>query len=170
MNRLISMIQVTLYYFAQVNDHIVVGTGNRVEDYGVGFFTKYGQTSIVSAVKCCISSTGDGGVDISPIGDLLKSEVRAIGKELDLDQSIIDAPPTDGLFGDMRTDEDQIGATYDEIEWAMKQHETNENPTMNERQKRVMEIYLQRHRANQHKLREIPRCRIPKELKHSAAH
>ena len=169
MNRRISMFQVTLYYFAQVNDHIVVGTGNQVEDYGVGFFTKYGETSISSVVRCFISSPGDGGVDISPIGDLLKSEVRTIAKELDLDPSIIDAPPTDGLFGDMRTDEAQLGATYDEIEWAMKQHETKENPTMNERQKQVMEIYLQRHRANQHKVREIPRCLIPKELKQGSA-
>jgi len=105
-------------------------------------------------------------VDISPIGDLLKSEVRALARELNIDRSIIDAPPTDGLFGDMRTDEAQIGATYDELEWAMKQQE-NDKIQMNERQKKVLDIYLQRHKANKHKMKEIPICIIPKELKGS---
>ncbi|CAF0717887.1 unnamed protein product [Adineta steineri] len=141
---------ITLYYFAQINGYLVTGTGNKVEDFGIGFFTKY----------------GDGGVDISPIGDLLKSEVRAIARELGIDRSIIDAPPTDGLFGDMRTDETQIGATYDELEWAMKQQDNNDKQ-MNERQKKVMEIYLKRHQANKHKMKEIPVCIIPKELKQS---
>ncbi|CAF1036660.1 unnamed protein product [Rotaria sordida] len=140
----------TLYYFAQVNGHLVVGTGNKVEDYGVGFFTKY----------------GDGGVDINPIGDLLKSEVRALARELDIDQSIINAPPTDGLYGDMRTDEAQIEATYDELEWAMKQYETKyDSEQMTEREKKVMNIYSQRHQANTHKMKEIPICIIPKEFK-----
>ena len=115
---------------------------------------------------------GDGGVDISPIGDLMKSEVRAIARELGIDRSIIDAAPTDGLFGDMRTDEAQIGATYDELEWAMKQQEKgkeSDQEQMNERQAKVMKIYLQRHQANKHKMEEIPICIIPKELKQSAS-
>lgn len=143
---------VTLYYFAQVNGHLVVGTGNKVEDYGIGFFTKY----------------GDGGVDINPIGDLLKSQVREIARELNLDKSIINAAPTDGLFDDMRTDEAQIGATYDELEWAMKQQEQDKEKSleqMTERQKKVMNIYLQRHQANRHKIKSIPICLIPKDLK-----
>ena len=109
-------------------------------------------------------------MDINPIGDLLKSEVRAIARELDIDRSIIDAAPTDGLFGDMRTDEVQLGATYDELEWAMKQQEEgNESHTeqVNERQRKVMKIYFQRHQANQHKMKKIPVCIIPKELKQS---
>lgn len=113
---------------------------------------------------------GDGGVDINPIGDLLKSEVRELARELNIDRSIIEAAPTDGLFGDMRTDEAQIGATYDELEWAMKQQEKgneNKKEQMNERQKKVMNIYLQRHQASQHKMKKIPVCIIPKELKQS---
>ena len=94
----------SLYYFAGLHRFLVVGTGNKVEDFGVGFFTKY----------------GDGGVDISPIADLLKSEVYLIANYLKISESIINAAPTDGLFGDNRTDEDQIGASYDELEWAMK--------------------------------------------------
>jgi NAD+ synthase len=93
----------TLYYFAQANNSLVLGTGNKVEDFGIGFFTKY----------------GDGGVDISPIADLLKSEVYTLGKELAINNDILTAPPTDGLWGDNKTDEDQIGATYPELEWAM---------------------------------------------------
>ena len=112
---------------------------------------------------------GDGGVDLSPIADLMKSEVRAVAKVLGVGQDIIKAPPTDGLFGDTRTDEDQIGATYDELEWAMthldlpktKQGEA----TLTDRQKEVIEIYNQRHNANLHKMVEIPRCIIPSELK-----
>ena len=91
-----------------------------------------------------------------------------IARELNIDQSIVDAPPTDGLFDDMRTDEVQLGATYDEIEWAMNLHEKGEEnqfEKFNERQKEVMKIYLKRHEANQHKLRPIPRCIIPKELR-----
>ena len=93
----------TLYQIAQCHSGIVVGTGNKVEDFGVGFFTKY----------------GDGGVDISPIGDCLKTEVWDMGRELGLLQEIIDAPPTDGLWDDGRTDEDQIGMTYPELERMM---------------------------------------------------
>ena len=93
----------TLYYHAGLNNYIVAGTGNKVEDFGVGFYTKY----------------GDGGVDLSPIADLLKSEVYELGKYLDVPKSIIEAAPSDGLFGDARSDEQQIGATYPELEWAM---------------------------------------------------
>ncbi len=107
-------------------------------------------------------------MDINPIGDLLKSEVRELARELGIDRSIIDAAPTDGLFGDMRTDEAQIGATYDELEWAMKQQEKgNDEKQMNERQKKVMNIYFQRHQANQHKMKKIPVCIIPEEFKES---
>ena len=86
------------------NGGIVVGTGNKVEDYGVGFFTKY----------------GDGAVDIAPIADLYKSEVWELGEYLEVDQAIVDAPPTDGLWDDQRTDEDQLGATYEQLEEAME--------------------------------------------------
>lgn len=97
-----------LYQIAQHNHGIVVGTGNRVEDFGVGFYTKY----------------GDGGVDISPIGDLLKTEVWALGRELGILQDIIDAAPTDGLWADGRTDQDQLGGlTYPQLELAMAQDE-----------------------------------------------
>ena len=91
---------VTLYHMAAKYEGIVVGTGNKVEDFGVGFYTKY----------------GDGGVDISPIADLMKSEVYDAGLELGIINSIMVAAPTDGLWGDTRTDEDQIGATYNELE------------------------------------------------------
>ncbi|CAF1093326.1 unnamed protein product [Adineta ricciae] len=144
---------VNLYYFASINNYLVGGTGNKVEDFGVGFFTKY----------------GDGGVDISPIADLLKSEVRAVAAALGVSNEIIAAPPTDGLFGDTRTDEDQIGASYDELEWAMNYIDSDrakqDATALTEREKKVLEIYNQRHTANLHKMVEIPRCIIPKELK-----
>jgi len=131
----------TLYALAGSNNGIVVGTGNKVEDFGVGFFTKY----------------GDGGVDISPIADLYKSEVYSLAKSLQIIQSIQDAPPTDGLWNDGRTDEDQIGATYEELEWAMNEIE---NPSLekelNERLAEVMRIYLKFNRMNSHKMRPIP--------------
>ena len=131
----------TLYALAGSNNGIVVGTGNKVEDFGVGFFTKYGY----------------GGVDISPIADLYKSEVYSLAKSLQIIQSIQDAPPTDGLWDDGRTDEDQIGATYEELEWAMNEIE---NPSLekelNERLAEVMRIYLKFNRMNSHKMRPIP--------------
>ena len=131
----------TLYALAGSNNGIVVGTGNKVEDFGVGFFTKY----------------GDGGVDISPIADLYKSEVYSLAKSLQIIQPILDAPPTDGLWNDGRTDEDQIGATYEELEWAMNEIE---NPSLekelNERLAEVMRIYLKFNRMNSHKMRPIP--------------
>lgn len=140
----------TLYYYAGLNDMIVVGTGNKVEDFGVGFYTKY----------------GDGGVDVSPIADLMKSEVYELGHYLSVPQSILHAAPTDGLFGDNRTDEDQLGASYDELEWAMTQVAQNKNSTDFEgRQKEVIEIFIRFNRANQHKMLPIPVCNIPKEYK-----
>lgn len=140
----------TLYYFAALEGYLVAGTGNKVEDFGVGFYTKY----------------GDGGVDLSPIADLMKSEVYALAKYLGVNQEIIKAAPTDGLWGDDRTDEDQIGATYDELEWAMLQQEQQKSlDEFNGRQREVYEIYLRLNRANQHKMNPIPVCEIPKELK-----
>lgn len=136
----------TLYYFAQLHNYLVAGTGNKVEDFGIGFYTKY----------------GDGGVDLSPIADLMKTEVFALGKTLGVCQSILDAPPSDGLWNDNRTDEDQIGASYPELEWAMT-FEGNESNLSN-RQKKVLTIYRSFHEANQHKMIPIPVCEIPKEL------
>ena len=113
--------------------------------------------------------SGDGGVDISPIADLMKSEVRAIAAVLGVAQAIIKAPPTDGLFGDTRTDEDQIGASYDELEWAMNHLDLSNTQqgqaSLTDRQKQVLEIYNKRHAANLHKMVEIPRCIIPPEFK-----
>jgi NAD+ synthase len=140
----------TLYYFAGLHGYLVAGTGNKVEDFGIGFFTKY----------------GDGGVDISPIADLLKSEVYKIAKILDVSASILIAKPTDGLFGDSRSDEDQIGASYNELEWAMQQ--TDQGKTSADfmgRQKEIFTIYTQRQTTNKHKMNPIPVCMIPKELK-----
>lgn len=141
----------TLYYYAQIHQSLVVGTGNKIEDFGVGFFTKY----------------GDGGVDLSPIADLTKTEVYEIGKSLGVINEILVAPPTDGLFGDERTDEDQIGATYPELEWAMQLIETNNyNPkAFSKREAEVFEIYSRLNRINQHKMNPIPVCLIPKKLK-----
>ncbi|MBX3164980.1 MAG: NAD(+) synthase [Bacteroidetes bacterium] len=139
----------TLYAFATHHKLLVAGTGNKVEDFGIGFYTKY----------------GDGGVDISPIADLYKTQVYELGKVLDVVQSIQTAPPTDGLFTDGRTDEDQIGATYPELEWAMAYLANKETYALNTRQKQVMEIYTSRNRANQHKMLPIPVCIIPDEWK-----
>ncbi|MEZ4858593.1 MAG: NAD(+) synthase [Flavobacteriaceae bacterium] len=139
-----------LYYFAGLHKYLVAGTGNKVEDFGVGFFTKY----------------GDGGVDLSPIADLMKSEVYTIARFLKVNQDIISAAPTDGLWGDDRTDEDQIGATYDELEWAMKM--VAENKSVHDfvgRHKEVLEIYLKLNKANLHKMNPIPVCKIPASLK-----
>ena len=135
----------TLYQVAQEHKGLVVGTGNKVEDFGVGFYTKY----------------GDGGVDISPIADLYKSEVRELATELNISDSILSAQPTDGLWSDGRTDEDQIGATYDELEAVMKKHW--EKGSMTERQTKVTEIYKRLHMQNQHKMNPIPVCKIYEE-------
>jgi len=139
----------TLYAFSTHHKLLVAGTGNKVEDFGVGFFTKY----------------GDGGVDIAPIADLYKSQVYEIAKELHLAESIQSAKPTDGLFEDGRTDEDQIGATYPELEWAMEYIANKEKYKLNKRQKEVMEIFKNRNTANLHKINPIPVCIIPHELK-----
>ncbi|MEE9408152.1 MAG: NAD(+) synthase [Polaribacter sp.] len=140
----------TLYYFAGLHGYLVAGTGNKVEDFGVGFYTKY----------------GDGGVDLSPIADLMKSEVYELSTYLGVPNSIQKAQPTDGLFGDSRTDEDQIGASYDELEWAMKaQDEGKTENDFSDRKKEVFKIYERLNRINQHKMVPIPVCEIPQELK-----
>ena len=136
----------TLYYYAQLNNALVVGTGNKVEDFGIGFYTKY----------------GDGGVDLSPIADLMKSEVFQLAKALKINKEILVAPPTDGLWDNDQTDEDQIGATYDELEWAMKNNQTK---NLSKRQQEVIEIYNKFHAANKHKMMAIPVCNIPDDLK-----
>jgi NAD+ synthase len=128
---------VTLYALASENGLLVCGTGNKVEDFGVGFFTKY----------------GDGGVDISPLGDLMKSEVWEMGRELGVLKDIINATPTDGLWEDGRTDEDQIGCSYAELEWAMNY---KEGVPVSDRQKRALEIYEEFHNRNRHKMEPIP--------------
>ena len=136
----------TLYYFAGLHKYLVAGTGNKVEDFGVGFYTKY----------------GDGGVDLSPIADLLKSQVYAIAKHIKVSPQILEAAPTDGLFGDSRTDQDQIGASYDELEWAMKMQELGKTDSeFNTREKEVFKIYTRLNKANKHKMNPIPICEIP---------
>lgn len=142
---------VTLYYFAGKNRYLVCGTGNKVEDFGIGFFTKY----------------GDGGVDVSPIADLTKSEVYEVAKQLGIVESIQKAQPTDGLWADNRSDTDQIGATYDELEWAMTQYPEKTDKDFEGRQKEVMKIYEKYNKAMQHKINPIPVAHIPKELKNS---
>lgn len=140
----------TLYYFAALNGYLVAGTGNKVEDFGVGFYTKY----------------GDGGVDLSPIADLLKTEVYEIAKVLGINQEIIEAQPTDGLWVDDRTDEDQIGASYPELEWAMKMDEKGKKATdFSGRELEVFKIYKRFNQANKHKMVPIPICEIPDYLK-----
>jgi NAD+ synthase len=139
----------TLYAFASSHKMLVAGTGNKVEDFGVGFYTKY----------------GDGGVDISPIADLMKTQVYALGKRLGIIKDILAAPPTDGLWEDNRTDENQIGATYAELEWAMQYLASPHKTPLDERQKKVISIYEKFHTANTHKMEPIPVCRIPDNIK-----
>ena len=137
---------VTLYYFSALKKYIVVGTGNKVEDFGIGFYTKY----------------GDGGVDISPIADLLKSDVYSLAKFYNINDQIIEAIPTDGLWNDNRNDEDQIGASYEELEKAM----LNDNKVDNDlsaREKEVLKIYKSLNSSNRHKMLAIPVCKIPKD-------
>ena len=140
----------TLYQIAQSHCGIVVGTGNRVEDFGVGFFTKY----------------GDGGVDVSPIGDCLKTEVWDMGRELGLPQEIIDAEPTDGLWDDGRTDEGQLGMTYPELEHAMALDKNDNcvyNPLeMSKTEKAQLKKYRTIRARNLHKMEPIPVCVMPK--------
>ena len=138
----------TLYYFAGLHSLLVAGTGNKIEDFGVGFYTKY----------------GDGGVDLSPIADLMKSEVHLLGSYLKIPESILKASPTDGLFGDDRTDEDQLGASYDELEWAMLENEAGKSSDdFSGREKIVLDIYKRLNTINQHKMTAIPVCFIPNE-------
>lgn len=142
----------TLYAYASHHRLLVVGTGNKVEDFGVGFFTKY----------------GDGGVDLSPIADLMKSEVRAVGRVLGIIEGILNATPTDGLWADNRSDEAQIGASYDELEWAMTYDaapDQRANHNLTDRQEAVLSIYRRFRRANAHKMNPIPVAVIPPELK-----
>jgi len=124
----------TLYQVAAANKGIVVGTGNKIEDFGVGFYTKY----------------GDGGVDISPIADCNKSEVWEMGRELNILKEIIEAPPTDGLWNDGRTDEEQLGLSYKDLEEAMN----NANSLNREKYEKIRKLNL-------HKMEPIPTCKIP---------
>ena len=144
---------VSLYAVANDMSYLVCGTGNKVEDMGIKFFTKY----------------GDGGVDISPIGDLLKSEVYLLGESMGIIDEILSCEPSDGLWTGMgegsQTDADQIGATYDELEWAMDFLEDNEfeknSEILSDREKEVLKIYLDRHKSGEHKMEMPPICLIP---------
>jgi NAD+ synthase len=129
---------VTLYQCAGALKGIVVGTGNKIEDFGVGFFTKY----------------GDGGVDISPIADLTKTQVRELAKELGVSSDILTAVPTDGLWDVDRTDEEQLGASYEELEWAMAYK--GKEDVLTDRQKEVLKIYKKFNKINKHKMTKIP--------------
>ena len=157
----------SLYAIGQSNNVLVAGTGKKIEDFGIRFFTKY----------------GDGGVDLSPIADLTKSQIFELAKELKIIESIQVAKPTDGLWDVDRTDEDQLGATYPELEWAMEFlqisiptsggikfqsiHDFLENNTiqLNPRQLEVIKIYFKFNTANKHKMEPIPVCLIPMDLK-----
>lgn len=137
----------TLYQIAQSHSGLVVGTGNRVEDFGVGFFTKY----------------GDGGVDLSPIGDCMKTDVWDMGRELGIPQEIIDAAPTDGLWDDARTDEDQLGMTYPELEQAMLWDTTpGAQVTATKQQQVQLRRYREIRSRNLHKMLPVPVCRFDK--------
>lgn len=137
----------TLYYYGQINGLLVCGTGNKVEDFGIGFYTKY----------------GDGGVDLSPIADLYKTEVYQLSKDLDLVKSIQEAVPTDGLWDVERTDEQQIGATYPELEKIQKEWGTKTEADYEDRDLEVYKIFSKMNRAAQHKINPIPVCDIPEE-------
>jgi NAD+ synthase len=133
---------ITLYQIASSKNGIVVGTGNKVEDFGVGFYTKY----------------GDGGVDISPIADLYKSEVRSLGKFLGVDEDIVNAEPTDGLWDDNRVDETQIGASYDQLEWVMEygMKKWEEDLKLTDKELEAVNTYLKFNIQNKHKMVSIP--------------
>lgn len=135
---------VTLYQVATFVGGVVVGTGNKVEDYGIGFYTKY----------------GDGGVDIAPIADLYKTEVWELGKSLGIDQRIIDAKPTDGLWDDGRTDEDQIGTSYEMLEWVMEKGLSEDPMFLNEQETLAINIYQKFHNQNKHKMVDIPTFKL----------
>ncbi len=137
----------TLYYYGQLNGLLVCGTGNKVEDFGIGFYTKY----------------GDGGVDVSPIADLYKTEVYELAKHLNLIESIQNAIPTDGLWDVDRTDEQQIGATYPELEKIQKEWGTKTEADYAGRDLEVFKIFSRMNKAAQHKMQPIPVCDIPEE-------
>jgi len=137
----------TLYAVGQAHGLLVAGTGNKIEDFGIGFYTKY----------------GDGGVDLSPIADLTKTEVFSLAATLNVIEEIQQAAPTDGLWGDGRKDEDQIGASYAELEWAMDY--SDERSGLTNRQIEVLDIYNRLHKINQDKMLPIPVCKIPENLK-----
>ena len=137
----------TLYYYGQINSLLVCGTGNKVEDFGIGFYTKY----------------GDGGVDVSPIADLYKTEVYELARALNLVESIQNAIPTDGLWDVERTDEQQIGATYPELEKIQKEWGTKTEADYSGRDLEVYRIFARMNKAAQHKIQPIPACDIPEE-------
>lgn len=137
----------TLYYYGQIHGLLVTGTGNKIEDFGVGFFTKY----------------GDGGVDISPIADLTKTQVYRLAESLNIIEAIRKAVPTDGLWDTERTDEQQMGASYPELEWAMDVPADKQPEDFEGRQREVLAIYRRLNRAAQHKIQPIPVCNVPKE-------
>ena len=137
----------TLYYYGQINSLLVCGTGNKVEDFGIGFYTKY----------------GDGGVDVSPIADLYKTEVYELARALNLVESIQNAIPTDGLWDVERTDEQQIGATYPELEKIQKEWGTRTEADYSGRDLEVYKIFARMNKAAQHKMQPIPVCDIPEE-------
>lgn len=139
----------TLYYYGQTHRLLVCGTGNKVEDFGIGFFTKY----------------GDGGVDVSPIGDLYKTEVYQLARYLDLPESIKTAIPTDGLWDGDRTDEQQIGASYPELEKIQKEYGIKSEADYHGRDLEVYKIFHRMHQAAQHKIEPIPICILPEEWK-----
>lgn len=145
-----------LYYYAAARKYLVIGTGNRVEQRGIGFFAKF----------------GDGGMDLAPLADLHKTEVYQLARALGIQQSIIDAAPTDGLWPDGRTDMDQLGATYTELEWAMDLREggvITDALTLTERQKEVLRIYDGRHEENEHKRRPPLEAPIPLSMRRTAS-
>ena len=137
----------TLYYYGQINSLLVCGTGNKVEDFGIGFYTKY----------------GDGGVDVSPIADLYKTEVYELARALNLVESIQNAIPTDGLWDVERTDEQQIGATYPELEKIQKEWGIKTEADYSGRDLEVYKIFARMNKAAQHKMQPIPVCDIPEE-------
>lgn len=138
-----------LYHVASLGGLLVAGTGNKIEDFGVGFFTKW----------------GDGGVDLSPIADLTKTQVYELARYVGVCENILSAEPSDGLFDTDRTDSMQLGATYPELEWAMDMAELGfSQADFTGRKAEVMDIFIRRKRANAHKMKPIPVCRIPKGL------
>lgn len=139
---------VTLYYLAGIHSGLVVGTGNKVEDFGVGFYTKY----------------GDGGVDISPIADLYKTEVRELGKTMGVDYRIVEATPTDGLWDDARTDEDQLGMTYEQLESLMHKIETEGVSNLSVKESLLYIKYEDIRSKNLHKMNPIPVFKLSEEF------